>query len=371
MKAAYHDKARCLLNVVLIGTIVGMFFLSVANTGVAQEVPLAPLAFYGNSYYNWPINYIYLNCEVDASCTTILIYRGETQNNLTLIAALDAPFGVVVSGVPDSDYYPSGDYIYVDRDVEIGHTYFYQVSAGGLSDIIEVYHASPAPGATAPSPPQNVIASGGNGQITIAWDAPEDGGSMITEFILYRRILPALTPNSNVNMKSVSLGQTSTSYVDTDIENQQIYYYMICAKNAMGYGNTSVEVSTMASDAYALPSAPRSLQVIIGENHNDITWNAPADNGGSTILYYNIYRGTAEGQEVFYQKVRNVQNFTDTNIVAGQDYFYTVSAINGVGEGPQSKVTDANGIPGFTYGIMIIATLLALLMVGATKKLRN
>ncbi len=381
MEIAYHGKARKLLSIVIIGTIVGMLLLGWANIGMAQELYPAPDNLIGVSYYNGPNNYIYLNCEMNIPSLPItaiqdinlLIYRGETSDNLTLIANLGLPIGNVQQA-GGGDYYPSADYVYVDRNIVIEHTYYYQVSLmdsigeGPRTDTIEVYNPSPViveidtTGLTVPSPPQNVTAAGGNGQIILTWDTSFDGGSMVTEIRIYRRATAGT--NSLIHTSDTLI----TSYIDTGVDNQQTYYYTLYAVNISGWSNVSAEVSTMASDAYTIPSPPQNLRVSIGEVQNNLSWETPEDNGGSTIIYYNIYRGTAEGQETFYQKVGNVQGYADTNVVAGQGYYYTVSAVNGVGEGPQAEAETSSGIPGFTWGIAIIAVLFACLIVGASKK---
>ena len=71
----------------------------------------------------------------------------------------------------------------------------------------------------------------------------------------------------------------------------------------------------------------------------DLGWSQPSDNGRAPILKYNIYRGLTSGSEVLVG-TSEVLTFTDglgpDKLTNGQTYFYRVSAVNAVGEGPLS-----------------------------------
>jgi fibronectin type 3 domain-containing protein len=67
-----------------------------------------------------------------------------------------------------------------------------------------------------------------------------------------------------------------------------------------------------------------------------LTWSVPSD-GGSAITNYDIYRGTAAGSETLLTTLGNVTAFDDTAASNGTTYYYKVSAVNAIGEGPQSN----------------------------------
>ncbi|HET9376453.1 MAG TPA: CARDB domain-containing protein [Chthoniobacterales bacterium] len=91
-----------------------------------------------------------------------------------------------------------------------------------------------------------------------------------------------------------------------------------------------------------LPKPP-CLSGIRFANVSHLTWKAP-DNGGSDILYYEIWRGTASGAETllaqtgsaaFPSDKTSYDDITvDPSVVR---YYYFVKAINGIGTGPQSN----------------------------------
>jgi hypothetical protein len=81
-----------------------------------------------------------------------------------------------------------------------------------------------------------------------------------------------------------------------------------------------------------LPGAPAPTAVS-DANGVTLSWQAP-DNGGSDITGYRIYRGTASGSETFLATAGTKGVFVDTNVEPGTKYFYRVTAVNAVGEGP-------------------------------------
>lgn len=67
-----------------------------------------------------------------------------------------------------------------------------------------------------------------------------------------------------------------------------------------------------------------------------LKWAPPASNGGAVITGYRVYRGSRSGTETIYAYLGVVTTFTDTAVTSGTTYFYQVSAVNLVGEGPRS-----------------------------------
>jgi hypothetical protein len=69
-----------------------------------------------------------------------------------------------------------------------------------------------------------------------------------------------------------------------------------------------------------------------------LSWIHPSDNGGSGITGYRIYRGTSENDLSLLAEVGMVHNYVDVDVTIGTTYYYRVSAVNAVGEGPQSNL---------------------------------
>jgi hypothetical protein len=81
-----------------------------------------------------------------------------------------------------------------------------------------------------------------------------------------------------------------------------------------------------------LPTLPGPPSVTAGRNGNQVYlgWST-ADNGGATIKNFQIYRGTASGNETFLKQVKGTaRGYLDTVSGTGT-YYYRVVAVNSVG----------------------------------------
>ena len=109
-------------------------------------------------------------------------------------------------------------------------------------------------------------------------------------------------------------------------------------------------LSTSAAAA-TIPSAPQNLQSSAGSGQNYLGWNAPSSNGGSTITNYRVFRGTSSSNQTIVTSggcanLSAVLACTDTGLTNGQIYYYFVSAVNSVGQGPGSNTVTATPIGG-------------------------
>ncbi len=91
-----------------------------------------------------------------------------------------------------------------------------------------------------------------------------------------------------------------------------------------------------------VPSAPLNLAAQAGDGYVKLTWNAPSDNGGSSITSYRIYRGTTSGGESYLTYVSgSTLTYTDNSVTNGVTYYYYVTAVNANGEGAKSNEVSA------------------------------
>ena len=70
-----------------------------------------------------------------------------------------------------------------------------------------------------------------------------------------------------------------------------------------------------------------------------LSWTRPS-NGGATITAYRVYRSTG-GALTFLTQLASTTSYKDTGTIRGASYTYAVSAVNSVGEGPQSNAATA------------------------------
>lgn len=86
-----------------------------------------------------------------------------------------------------------------------------------------------------------------------------------------------------------------------------------------------------------VPAAPTDLTAAPGNTTAELTWTAPAD-GGSAITGYRVYRGTSPGSGALVGSPgATATTFSDSGLTNGATYFYRVTAVNEVGEGPYSN----------------------------------
>jgi len=240
-----------------------------------------------------------------------------------------------------------------------GQRYYFAVTAinsVGESAKSNEVSATPQSGVTVPSAPQNLVATPGDQRVALSWQAPaSDGGSPITNYKIYR------------NGTLLATIGTNTSYVDYNVVNGVTYTYKVSAVNSVGEGPFSNEVSaTPQAGAITVPSAPQNLQATPGNGNVTLSWQPPADNGGSPITGYKIYYGTSSGNYTITIMAGNITNYTITGLTNGQKYYFAVSAINGVGEGPKSNEISATPTgeqqqqPGKTPGFDVLVGICAI-----------
>ncbi|AGB05273.1 parallel beta-helix repeat (two copies) [Aciduliprofundum sp. MAR08-339] len=131
-----------------------------------------------------------------------------------------------------------------------------------------------------------------------------------------------------------------------------------------------IDGSAGAKDYYPLknrtvimvPLPPQNLQAKAGDGYVNLTWSAPADNGGSAITEYRIYRNgtliaTVPASRLWYN---------DTNVTPGQTYIYYVTAVNSVGESDKSnevQATPSGAVPEFSAMYAVTVVLLVALVI--------
>ena len=139
----------------------------------------------------------------------------------------------------------------------------------------------------------------------------------------------------------------------------------------------SVTVNNGSTEAPTVATRPTGLVAMAaGDTRIDLSWNAPADNGGRAITGYRIERSTDGG--LTYPATPLVANhdakqdgaivraYRDTDVMPATTRHYRVSAINMIGTGPVSDAehaTTSNCAPGAPTGLGLTAVAAAL---GAT-----
>ncbi|MEO7974588.1 MAG: fibronectin type III domain-containing protein, partial [Thermoanaerobaculia bacterium] len=184
-----------------------------------------------------------------------------------------------------------------------------------------------------PSPPTSVVATPGNTQVSVSFVAPaNNGGSPITGY--------AVTPSpATVGWVDTQAGTLALTHLVTGLTNGVAYTFTVRATNVSGTGDPSVP-SNSATPATA-PSAPLGPAAIGRHKSADVTFSAPASNGGSPVTGYTVTPNPASIGWVDAHAGSTALTHRVTGLTNGTPYTFTVVANNAVGQSVSSAPTSA------------------------------
>jgi hypothetical protein len=173
---------------------------------------------------------------------------------------------------------------------------------------------------TTASAPTGLVATAGDGQVSLAFTAPSsNGGSAITDH------------EYQLDGGSwVSASTTSSPVVITGLTNGSAYSIKLRAVNSAGNGTESAAASVTPA---TITSAPTALVATAGDGQVSIAFNAPSNNGGDAISDYEyelddsgtwLSTGTATTPVVI------------TGLTNGTAYSIKLRAVNSAGKGAES-----------------------------------
>ncbi|EEF63046.1 hypothetical protein [Pedosphaera parvula] len=175
--------------------------------------------------------------------------------------------------------------------------------------------------APAPSAPTGLAAIPGVNAVSLSWDATSGATGY--------KVLRGTSPGVYTVTNSVA---SNTNYDNTTVGGTT-YFYVVQATNASGAGANSSEVS--ATPMIALPGVPAGLTAIGTNGAVSLSWSA-----GTGAASYNVKRSTTSGTEVLIANTGST-SYSDTAVVNGTQYFYTVSSTNAAGESADSSEASA------------------------------
>jgi fibronectin type 3 domain-containing protein len=217
---------------------------------------------------------------------------------------------------------------YTDSTVTNGIVYYYVVSAlnaaGESANSAEVSAAPEAP-SVSPAAPTNLTATAGNTQASLTWSA----SSGATSYHVKRA-------TANGGPYTQIAAPTSTSYTDTSLTNGTTYYYVVSALDSAGESVNSAQVSATPVASATIPATPTGLAATPGNALVVLSWSASA---GATS--YHVKRTTTNGGPYTQIAAPTSTSYTDISLSNGTTYYYVVSAINSLGESPNSAQVTA------------------------------
>jgi fibronectin type 3 domain-containing protein len=229
---------------------------------------------------------------------------------------------------------------YPDNNVTNGTKYYYVVSAynsyGPSANSAEVSATPVAP--PPPSAPTGLLATAGNAQVMLAWNASTGAASYNVK----------RSTTSGSGYQTVGSPAT-TSFTDPSLTNGTTYYYVVTAVNPAGESSPSFEASATPAAPAQPPPAPTALTATAGSAQVNLTWNPSS---GATS--YHVKRSTTNGSGYAQVGAPTTTSFNDPGLANGTTYYYVVTALNSAGESGnsnQASATPANAVADVTITI--------------------
>lgn len=280
--------------------------LSRAATATTWDLPMAPsYADAHSGATSVELEWAYPLMDGGADVESYRIYRGTTPDNLTLLATRDRH-----------------DWYHTDRDVTVGTTYYYRITAtnavgeGPPTDLVEA-----TPGI--PLPPSWVHIGGANHSVNLEWrpiDAEER--PPITHYVLHR-----IRPGENATFIL-----NGTTFTDTGLTNNVTYHYEVRAVSSVGTSDPSYRTYVKPTH---LPGRPLNFTAAhLSDGTNRVTWSAPRDNPDA-VAEYRLFRATpSSGWKYTPLATLNATTlaYTDETLAPGAAAFYRLTPANAANE---------------------------------------
>jgi chitodextrinase len=181
---------------------------------------------------------------------------------------------------------------------------------------------------TPPTAPANLTASAPNAQrVDLVWTASVDNVA-VAGYRIFRNGMQIGT-------------STSASYADSNVNPDTTYEYYVTAYDAAGMvSQPSNKVTIRTPPDTTPPSAPTNLTAtVVSKTRVDLGWGASSDSSG--IKEYRVFR---DGSQI---ATSTTTSYSDTTVVGGKTYAYTVSAVDTAGNvsGPSNTATVTTPAP--------------------------
>jgi Fibronectin type III domain len=217
------------------------------------------------------------------------------------------------------------------------------VAVGGSSIDLPIYDAFAPVLATLPGAPTVGSASVNGSAVTLHWSAPTStNGDTITGYDVLAVDTSASTIESDVCPSSAT--STNTSCVVTGLNGADTYTFSVAAVVPQGIGpisNYSNDVTLPATE----PSAPTITSSTVGNASVTLAWSAPSEDGGAPVSGYEVNETNVTTSAVNTNVCSGSETSTSlgctvSGLINGDEYTFTVAAINSVGEGASSPSID-------------------------------
>lgn len=169
-------------------------------------------------------------------------------------------------------------------------------------------------------------------KFSVTWTAPaNNGGAAITDYKI------GITPSGGSETVT-SHGGTTPPHEITGLTDGVTYGVRVRAVNAVGDGAWSPTVNQVAA---LLPDAPSALSLTPQTSALDLSWTAPASDGGSPVTGYSVRYTPSGGSASTVSTGSTGTTYTLSNLPGGVQHSIEVAAITAAGTGPYSTAATA------------------------------
>lgn len=214
---------------------------------------------------------------------------------------------------------------YLISSLTNGVTYYFAISAinavgeGTRSGEVSEYPS------TTPTAARTLTGTRGNTQVPLSWLAPVSSGGAAVQYKVYYRPAGGIYQLHGIT--------SNLSYIVAGLLNGAVYYFKVTSNNRDGDGPDSNEIAVIPASVPARVTGvatSSTAQIIF------ITWDAP-NSGGNPLIKYLVYRGSTPGAPVLVDEVdAAAREYIDNEVFDVATYYYSVRAVNDVGEGQMS-----------------------------------
>lgn len=228
---------------------------------------------------------------------------------------------------------------YADVGLSNGTAYFYRIEAvdtsGNLSGLSAQASATPIGDTTAPAAPTGLAAAAGDNRVDLTWNA--NGESDLDGYHVY-----SVAGGTYTQLTTAPI--SATSYADTGLSAGVSYSYAVSAVDNSGNESpTSAVVSaTPTQPSGGPPAAPSGIAADAQPGQIIVTWDAGSE---PDISNYEVWRAEpGTGWTLVAEPTSN--SYSDTDVIAGNYYYYLLRAVSPGGTSNWSSSALAQAVAG-------------------------
>jgi hypothetical protein len=234
---------------------------------------------------------------------------------------------------PENAVVSANRYAFTDKDVVVGARYAYTIESVSRRGIVGPSSTEATALVTVDiEAPSGLRAEAGERAVRLFWVAPArrvDASrlAVVLRYNIYRGASPGQYDPSPINREPIR----STQFQDTDLVNDQTYYYRVAAVESQEppwqEGLPSSEVSAAPVDLTP-PAPPQGVRAVVGPGLVvSLSWEL---NRESDLLGYLVYRSDATERPPHRLTDAPLKSptFTDQSVRSSGRYLYTVTAVD-------------------------------------------